>query len=121
MSRMPVVNGGGIPPSQLQPQVEQLSLGERVLIGATPIVTVGSLIGLGYPPYSALLRWRICEHMVYSHCIVLRLTWSLTCLIDHVERKGHNPKDAPNKMSWWKVLKTVKQKDGVKGLYKGRF
>lgn len=60
--RMPIASSaGGIPPSQMQPQVEQLSLGERLLIGATPIVTVGSLIGLGYPPYSALLRWRICE------------------------------------------------------------
>lgn len=35
-------------------------------------------------------------------------------------KPGHNPKDAPNKMSYWKILKTVKQKEGVKGLYKGK-
>lgn len=60
--RMPITNGGGIPAAQMQAQAEQLTLGERILIGATPIVTVGSLIGLGYPPYAALLRWRICRY-----------------------------------------------------------
>lgn len=59
---MPIANGGGIPAAQMQAQAEQLTLGERILIGATPIVTVGSLIGLGYPPYAALLRWRICKY-----------------------------------------------------------
>lgn len=32
---------------------------------------------------------------------------------------AHNPKEAPNQTSYWKILKTVKQKEGVKGLYKG--
>jgi hypothetical protein len=52
-------------------QVEQLSLGERILVGATPLVTVGSLIGLGYPPYAALLRWRICEYSSLQSYVLL--------------------------------------------------
>lgn len=34
-----------------------MSTGERLLVAAIPLVT----LGLGYPPYSALMRWRICE------------------------------------------------------------
>lgn len=62
MPRMPVAGSAGM---QAVPQAEQLSLGERILIGATPIITVGALVGLGYPPYSALLRWRVCELHFY--------------------------------------------------------
>lgn len=32
---------------------------------------------------------------------------------------GHQPKDSPRQLSYWKVLKAVKEKEGVRGLYKG--
>ena len=35
---------------------------ERVLMAATPVVTLVGLVGLGYPPYAALTRWRICAY-----------------------------------------------------------
>lgn len=69
----------------------ELTLTERILVTATPVVTLVGLVGLGYPPYAALTRYRV----------------------------AHQPKSSPNKTSYWQVLKAVKQRDGVKGLYKG--
>lgn len=39
--------------------------------------------------------------------------------LSYTRHLGHSPKDAPNTTSYWKILKTVKQKEGIKGLYKG--
>lgn len=90
MPRMPVA--GASPGMQPVPRPEQLSIGERVLIGATPVLTVGSLIGLGYPPYSALLRWRICTYMLtsiqlYAPLVAPGLRRSPNGLVQHTTQK----------------------------------
>jgi len=64
---------------------------ERVLMAATPVVTLVGLVGLGYPPYAALTRWRIC----------------------------HQPKNGARKLSYWQVVKDVNKKEGKWGFYKG--
>lgn len=69
-----------------------MTAGERLVVAATPIVTLGALVGLGYPPFAALTRYRV----------------------------AHNPKDSPKKVSYWQVLKGVKEKEGKRGLYKGK-
>lgn len=70
-----------------------LTIGERLVVVATPVVTLVGLVGLGYPPYAALTRWRVC----------------------------HQPKDTPKDKatSYWKVIKAVQERDGYRGLYKG--
>ena len=68
-----------------------LTVGERILVAATPVVTLVGLVGLGYPPYAALTRYRV----------------------------AHSPKNSQKSLSYWQVLKSVKEKEGVRGLYKG--
>jgi len=78
-----------IPPGNAD--LPSMTAGERLVVAATPIVTLGALVGLGYPPFAALTRYRV----------------------------AHNPKDSPKKLSYWQVLKSVKEKEGKRGLYKG--
>ena len=81
-----MANGG---PLYVEPP--NLTLSERILVAATPVVTLVGLVGLGYPPYAALTRYRI----------------------------AHNVKDARESLSYWHLLKSIKEKEGTRGLYKG--
>lgn len=70
---------GNRPVSYTSPDATgELTLGERIIVGATPLVTVGALIGLGYPPYAALTRWRICVSTQHTTVTCHRLIdWSI--------------------------------------------
>merc|ERR1711939_1176487 len=78
----------------------ELTRTERFLVAATPIVTLGSIIGLGYPPYAALTRWRV-QHNPRSSVAI--------------------SKDGSTNKTYWKIIKDVRQREGTKGLYKGLF
>lgn len=78
-----------------------MSYGERLLVAATPIVTLGALVGLGYPPYAALTRYRVA----------------------HIPSQTQSPAAGDqvrtDRPTYWQVLKAVKAKEGARGLYKG--
>lgn len=68
-----------------------LSPAKRLVVAASPILTVAALVGLGYPPVAALTRWRV----------------------------SHQPKGS-KAPGFTQIIKSVKQKEGVSGLYKGK-
>lgn len=97
-------SAGGAP---LYVDPSELTRTERILVAATPIVTLGSIIGLGYPPYAALTRWRIQHNPINGRSISASSSSS-----------SSETTSTENK-SYWNIIKSVREREGTRGLYKG--